>query len=171
MQPSVREFTEMLRNDYPDQSCSVAKSLEVIGERWTLLIVREVMRRRRRFGEIQDSLGIARNVLSARLQHLVAEGILERRAYQESPPRHEYFLTAKGLDLWPALIALRGWGDRYSTGPDGPPSLILHKNCGGEVSDRGICERCGEVLNARDAEEASSARRGDAGGDKTTSSA
>jgi DNA-binding HxlR family transcriptional regulator len=143
----------MLRNDYPDQSCSVAKSLEVIGERWTLLVVREVMRGRRRFGAMQDSLGIARNVLSARLQRLVAEGILERRAYQESPPRHEYFLTQKGLDLWPALIALRGWGDRYSTGPDGPPSLIVHKDCGGEVSERGICERCGEVLTARDAEE------------------
>jgi DNA-binding HxlR family transcriptional regulator len=143
----------MLRNDYPDQSCSVAKSLEVIGERWTLLVVREVMRGRRRFGAMQDSLGIARNVLSARLQRLLAEGILERRAYQESPPRHEYFLTQKGLDLWPALIALRGWGDRYSTGPDGPPSLIVHKDCGGEVSERGICERCGEVLTARDAEE------------------
>jgi DNA-binding HxlR family transcriptional regulator len=147
----VCEDHTVLRNDYPDQSCSVAKSLEVIGERWTLLIVREVMIGQRRFGELQNTLGIARNVLSARLQRLVAEGILERRAYQESPPRHEYFLTEKGLDLWPALIALRGWGDRYSTGPQGPPTQIAHKECGGTVSDRGICERCGEVLNARDA--------------------
>ncbi len=143
----------MLRNDYPGQACSVAKSLEVIGERWTLLIVREVMRGSRRFSEIQDALGVARNVLSARLQRLVAEGILERRAYQESPPRHEYFLTEKGLDLWPALIALRGWGDKYSSGPEGPPSAIVHKECGGAVSDRGICERCGQTLNARDARE------------------
>ncbi len=90
-------------------------------------------------------------MLSARLQRLVDEGILERRAYQESPPRHEYFLTEKGLDLWPALIALQGWGDRHSTGPEGPPMRILHKECGGAVSDRGICQSCGEVLHARDA--------------------
>jgi DNA-binding HxlR family transcriptional regulator len=141
----------MLRADYPGQFCSIAKSLEVIGERWSLLIVRDVLNGNRRFGEIQQSLGIARNVLSARLQRLVDEDILERRAYQESPPRHEYFLTEKGLDLWPALIALMGWGDRWSTGPDGPPRVIIHKECGGAVTDRGICERCGETLGARDA--------------------
>jgi DNA-binding HxlR family transcriptional regulator len=141
----------MLRADYPGQFCSIAKSLEVIGERWSLLIVRDILNGNRRFGEIQSSLGIARNVLSSRLQRLIDEDILVRRAYQESPPRHEYFLTEKGLDLWPALIALMGWGDRWSTGPDGPPRVIIHKECGGEVSDRGICERCGEVLGARDA--------------------
>ena len=141
----------MLHNDYPGQICSVAKSLEVIGERWSLLIVRDVMNGNRRFGEIQSSLGIARNVLSARLQRLVDEGILERRAYQESPPRHEYFLTQKGLDLWPALIALLHWGDKYSAGPAGPPRLIVHKECGGEVDERGVCTACGKVLSARDA--------------------
>ena len=141
----------MLGSDYPGQFCSIAKSLEVIGERWSLLIVRDVMNGNRRFGEIQASLGIARNVLSARLQGLVDEDILERRAYQESPPRHEYFLTEKGLDLWPALIALMHWGDRYSAGPEGPPRLLVHKECGGEINDRGICESCGEVLHARDA--------------------
>lgn len=141
----------MLGNEYPGQICSIAKSLEVIGERWSLLIVRDVMNGRRRFGQLQRSLGVARNVLSARLQRLVEEGILERRAYQENPPRHEYFLTEKGLDLWPALIALMYWGDKYSTGPEGPPMLIVHKKCGGPVSDRGICEECGELLHARDA--------------------
>ena len=141
----------MLRNDYPGQACSVAKSLEVIGERWSLLIVRDVMNGNRRFGEIQGSLGIARNVLSARLARLIEEGILERRAYHESPPRYEYFLTQKGLDLWPALIALLHWGDRYSSGPEGPPRLIVHKECGGEINDRGICQSCGKVLSARDA--------------------
>jgi DNA-binding HxlR family transcriptional regulator len=145
------KITPVLRHDYPGQACSIAKSLEVIGERWSLLIVRDVMNGNRRFGEMQRSLGVARNVLSARLQRLVDEGILERRAYLESPPRHEYFLTEKGLDLWPALIALVGWGDRHSTGPEGPPMLIVHKECGGEVSDRGICRSCGKVLNARDA--------------------
>ena len=112
----------MLNHDYPGQTCSIAESLEVIGERWSLLIVRDVLNGNRRFGEIQGSLGVARNVLSARLQRLVAEGILERRPYQQSPERFEYFLTDKGLDLWPALIALLNWGARYSPTPGGPPT-------------------------------------------------
>jgi DNA-binding HxlR family transcriptional regulator len=141
----------VLNHAYPGQACSIAKSLEVIGERWSLLIVRDVMNGNRRFGEMQESLGIARNVLSARLQRLIEEDILERRAYQQSPARYEYFLTEKGLDLWPALIALLGWGDRHSAGPEGPPKLIVHKVCGGAVSDRGVCESCGQVLHARDA--------------------
>jgi DNA-binding HxlR family transcriptional regulator len=141
----------MLRHDYPGQVCSIAKALEVVGERWTLLIVRDVMNGHRRFGELQRSLGIARNVLSSRLQRLVEEDILERRPYQESPERYEYFLTAKGLDLWPALIALLAWGDRHSPEPGGPPMLVVHKECGGEINGRGICERCGELLSARDA--------------------
>jgi DNA-binding HxlR family transcriptional regulator len=143
----------VLRRDYPGLDCSVAKALEVIGERWSLLIVRAVMHGNRRFGEMQGSLGIARNVLSARLERLIEEDILERRAYQESPARYEYFLTQKGLDLWPALIALLHWGDRYSPSPDGPRRLIVHKECGGAVSERGICESCGKVLTARDARE------------------
>ena len=143
----------MLHRDYPALNCSVAKALEVIGERWSLLIVRSVMHGNRRFGEMQESLGIARNVLSVRLQRLVDEEILERRAYQESPPRYEYFLTQKGLDLWPALIALLNWGDRYSPAPAGPRRLIVHKECGGTVSERGICESCGKVLAARDAKQ------------------
>jgi DNA-binding HxlR family transcriptional regulator len=141
----------VLRHDYPGQVCSIAKALEVIGERWSLLIVRDVMNGRRRFDELQKGLGIARNVLSTRLQRLIEEDILERRPYQKGPARYEYFLTEKGLDLWPALIALLGWGDRHSPYPDGPPMLIVHKQCGGQVGDRGICESCGKELHARDA--------------------
>jgi DNA-binding HxlR family transcriptional regulator len=141
----------VLRHDYPGQLCSIAKALEVVGERWTLLIVRDVMLGRRRFEEIQKGLGVARNVLSARLQRLVEEDILERRPYQEGPERYEYFLTEKGLDLWPSLVALQGWGDRHTEYPDGPPLKIVHKECGGPVSDRGICEGCGKTLHARDA--------------------
>jgi DNA-binding HxlR family transcriptional regulator len=143
----------VLRRDYPGLDDSVAKALEVIGERWSLLIVRTAMHGNRRFGEMQESLGIARNVLSARLQRLIDEDILERRAYQQSPPRYEYFLTQKGLDLWPALIALLHWGDRYSPNPGGPLRQIVHKECGGTVSERGICEECGKVLTARDAKQ------------------
>jgi DNA-binding HxlR family transcriptional regulator len=145
------KITFVLRHDYPGQVCSIAKALEVVGERWSLLIVRDVMNRRRRFDELQKGLGIARNTLAARLQRLVDEDILERRAYQRNPERYEYFLTEKGLDLWPALVALLAWGDRHSPTPAGPPMLIVHKECGGRVSDRGICEECGEVLGARDA--------------------
>jgi DNA-binding HxlR family transcriptional regulator len=152
MQPMCAKITFVLRHDYPGQACSLAKSLEVVGERWSLLIVRDVMNGNRRFSSIQASLGVARNVLSSRLQRLIDEDILERRAYQESPPRHEYFLTEKGLDLWPALMALMHWGDRHSAGPEGPPVLVIHKDCGGPVSDRGVCGSCGETLNARDAQ-------------------
>src|SRR5262245_64599856 len=91
------KITLVLRNDYPGQVCSIANALEVVGERWTLLIVRDVMNGRRRFDELQSGLGIARNVLAARLQRLVEEDILERRAYQTAPQRYEYFLTEKGL--------------------------------------------------------------------------
>jgi len=151
MQPTVKNFTFVLPSDYPGQFCSIAKSLEVIGERWSLLIVRDILNGNRRFGELQQSLGIARNVLSARLQRLVDENILERRAYQESPPRYEYFLTEKGIDLWPVMITMMHWGDHWLATDEGPPIVIHHKECGGEVDDRGYCERCGERLTARDA--------------------
>ena len=93
----------MLNRRY-DQVCSIAGALELLGERWTLLVIRDVFSGRRRFDQIQENLGVARNVLSARLAWLVQEGILERRRYRERPPRHEYFLTEKGLDLWPVMI-------------------------------------------------------------------
>ena len=140
----------MLKREY-DQVCSIARTLEVLGERWTLLVIRDVFNGNRRFDQIQENLGVARNVLSARLAWLVDEDILEKRAYQERPPRYEYFLTEKGLDLWPVMISLLDWGDRHLAEPAGPPMLILHKGCGGPVDGRGYCERCGERLTARDA--------------------
>jgi DNA-binding HxlR family transcriptional regulator len=141
----------MLRSDYDGQICSIAKTLELIGERWTLLVIRDVFNGNRRFGEMQRSLGVARNVLSNRLQRLVDEGILERRPYQDRPARHEYFLTEKGLDLWPTMIALLDFGDRHLS-EGGPPMVIRHKGeCGGVVDGRGICGSCGKVLTARDA--------------------
>ena len=103
----------MLRNTYEGQACEIARSLELIGERWTLLIVRDIFRGQRRFDEIQKSLGVARNVLANRLDRLVEEGILEKRQYQERPPRSEYFLTEKGIDLWPVLVSLIKWGDKH----------------------------------------------------------
>jgi DNA-binding HxlR family transcriptional regulator len=139
----------MLPRTYDGQNCSIAKSLEVLGERWTLLVIREAFLGTRRFEGFLERLDIARNVLTARLTRLVEEGILERVRYQERPPRDEYRLTAKGLDLWPILVALMRFGDRYYA-PDGPPMLLRHRDCGGTLDDRRICERCGTPLDAGD---------------------
>ena len=142
----------MLGKDYEGQHCSVARALELIGERWTLLVIREVLYGRRKFSEMQKTLGVARNVLTNRLQRLVDEGILERRPYSEKPERYEYFLTEKGLDLWPTLVALMFWGDKYMPLDDGPPARLVHKGeCGGLVNDRRTCERCGKELEVREA--------------------
>jgi DNA-binding HxlR family transcriptional regulator len=140
----------MLGNDYKNQTCSIAATLEVVGERWSLLIVRNVLLGVRRFDALQQDLGVARNVLQARLERLIEHGVLERRLYQEHPPRYEYFLTEKGLDLWPTIVALLQWGDRYAPTPDGPPVLLEHRGCGGAIDAHRICERCGERLGPRD---------------------
>jgi DNA-binding HxlR family transcriptional regulator len=143
----------VLGNEYEGQICSIARSLELVGERWSLLVVREIFHGRRKFSEMQRSLGVARNVLTARLQRMVDEGILERRPYSEKPERYEYFLTEKGLDLWPVMIALMQWGDRYEQQPEGRPSIVVHKGeCGGEIDDRRICTKCGKPLTVREAQ-------------------
>jgi DNA-binding HxlR family transcriptional regulator len=146
-----RSQTVMLDRDYPNQNCSAARTLGLIGERWTLLVIRDVFAGNRRFDQMQRSLGVARNVLAARLGRLVEEGILEKRLYSLNPPRHEYFLTEKGLDLWPILVALVAYGDKHLAGPEGAPMVIVHKECGGRVNDRRICERCGTELEVREA--------------------
>jgi DNA-binding HxlR family transcriptional regulator len=140
----------MLPRTYENQNCSVARSLEVLGDRWTLLILRDAFVGVRRFDEFQRDLGVARNVLTDRLQRLVDEGVLERRRYQERPERFEYRLTEKGIDLWPALISLMKWGDRYYAPPAGPPRVARHRDCGGEVGEHFTCDRCGAQLRARD---------------------
>jgi DNA-binding HxlR family transcriptional regulator len=140
----------MLGNEYDSQVCSVAGALAVVGERWSLLIVRDVLLGLRRFDEIQADLGIARNVLQARLTRLADHGVLERRLYQERPPRCEYRLTEKGLALWPTMVALMNWGNRYASSPEGPPVLLEHRGCGGSVDEHRICEACGARLAVRD---------------------
>jgi DNA-binding HxlR family transcriptional regulator len=139
----------MLGRTYEGQNCSVAKSLELVGERWTMLVVREVFLGNRRFDEIAARLGIARNVLTARLGRLVEEGVLERSRYQERPERFEYRLTEKGIDLWPVIVSLVQFGDRYYA-PDGPPLVMTHKGCGGAVDAHRTCDRCQARLTARD---------------------
>src|SRR5687767_11653395 len=133
----------MLGATYDGQVCSLARALEHVGERWTLLILRDLFLGLRRFEQFQEDLGIARNVLTARLEKLVADGLVERRPYSERPPRHEYRLTEKGIDLWPVLVALLQWGDRHEPVPGGPPLVLEHKGCGGGVTSHRICDRCG----------------------------
>ncbi len=115
----------MLKRDYRDQNCSIARALEVVGERWTLLIVRDAFLGLSRFDQFQESLGIARNVLTDRLNRLVDEGILERIRYSERPERYEYRLTEKGLELRLALSGLRQWGDTYLS--EKPPRMLRRK--------------------------------------------
>jgi DNA-binding HxlR family transcriptional regulator len=140
----------MLKRDYPTQYCSVASTLEIIGERWTILILRDVFLGIRRFDDLQRDLGVARNILQVRLERLVEHGILRKRPYQERPVRHEYRLTEKGADLWPVLVSLLKWGDRYAI--DGEPPVILqHRSCGGELDDRRRCQECGADVSVNDA--------------------
>jgi DNA-binding HxlR family transcriptional regulator len=140
----------MLGNRYDNQVCSIAGALDVIGERWSLLIVRDVLLGLRRFDQIQADLGIARNVLQTRLQRLLDQGVLETRRYQERPARYEYRLTDKGLDLWPTIVALMQWGDRHAAPAAGPPVLLEHRGCGGAIDEHRICDACGARLSVRD---------------------
>jgi DNA-binding HxlR family transcriptional regulator len=139
----------VLRADYAGQNCSIARALELVGERWTLLILRESFLGTRRFDDFQRELGVARNVLQTRLERLVDAGTLARVPYQERPVRYEYRLTRKGVDLWPVIVALLKWGDKHAA-PDGPPVVLEHKDCGGGVDDHRRCTRCGADLEAWD---------------------
>ena len=141
----------MLPRSYPDQHCSIAATLELIGDRWTLLLIREAFLGTRRFDELQRNLGLSRTVLTERLGRLVENGLLERVCYQHHPERHEYRLTERGRDLWPALVALCFFGDRHLMAGK-PPVIWRHRDCGGELSDRRVCERCGAELDSGDVE-------------------
>lgn len=130
--------------------CSLARSLSIVGDRWTLLVLRECFLRVRRFEEFEQRLGIARHVLADRLKKLTEAGVLRKEPYQERPRREEYRLTDKGLELYPVLLALLDWGDKWLAGPEGPPLLRRHKNCGHVAQAVHTCSACGEELKARD---------------------
>jgi DNA-binding HxlR family transcriptional regulator len=139
----------MKRTSFEDMNCSVAQCLEVVGEWWSLLILRDIFMGVRRFDDMQARLGISRNVLTQRLRHLIDAGVLDRVPYQDNPPRYEYRLTEKGLDLWHVVTAMRQWGDKWAA-PDGPPVEIVHKECGHRTAVVSTCSECGERLTARD---------------------
>lgn len=137
------------RKSFADMHCSVAQCLEVVGEWWSMLIVRDAFLGVTRFDAFQERLGISRNVLNQRLNRLVEEGVLEKVAYSDHPPRFDYKLTAKGRDLWPVLTAMRQWGDKHAA-PDGPPIRVVHNGCGHVSTAVMTCSSCGERLSARD---------------------
>jgi DNA-binding HxlR family transcriptional regulator len=137
----------MRRTSLADFHCSVARTMDIIGEWWTPLIVRDAFYGRTRFEDFQRSLGIARNVLATRLERLVEAGIMERRRYEEHPPRDEYVLTVKGRDLFPIIGAILAWGDKWTAGEAGPPLLLIHEACGKAGSLRATCDQCGEPMS------------------------
>ena len=142
------------RFQYSAENCSIRRTLEIVGEKWTLLVLREAFYGVRRFDDFHRALGCARNLLTARLRTLVAEGILSRRPYHKPGrrSRYEYRLTDKGMELFPALVALMQWGDRWTADAAGPPVEVLHRGCGGTVSAELSCSDGHRRLSARDTE-------------------
>jgi DNA-binding HxlR family transcriptional regulator len=131
------------------RECSVARTLEIVGEKWALLAVREVFLGNRRFDEMVRRTGAPRDTMSARLRSLVSAGILERRQYSEHPVRYEYRLTAAGRELYPVILTLMRWGDDHLAGEDGPPMVVEHG--GHRIVATVVCEACGEPVDARTA--------------------
>ncbi|MFL6062576.1 MAG: winged helix-turn-helix transcriptional regulator [Marmoricola sp.] len=139
----------MQRTDFGEMACSIARTLDVVGEPWSPLVLRDVYVGMHRFEQLQADLGISRKVLTERLNHLVEHGVLERRPY-DNRPRHEYHLTDKGTELVDVLMVMVGWGDKWLAGTAGPPVLYRHHACG-EVSSVDLrCSHCGEPMHAVD---------------------
>jgi DNA-binding HxlR family transcriptional regulator len=142
----------MQRTRFGDMTCSIARTLDVAGEPWSPLILRDVWVGITRFDELQRDLGISSKVLTERLNWLVEQGMLERRAYSERPPRHDYLPTEKGYEFCDILLAIAAWGDRWTAGPEGPPALHRHRACGHLTRVDPRCAHCGEPLHAADVE-------------------
>jgi DNA-binding HxlR family transcriptional regulator len=139
---------------YSAENCSIRRTLDIVGEKWTLLVLREAFYGVRRFDDFHRALGCARNILSARLKMLVDEGILSRHPYRDpgARARAEYRLTDKGLELFPALVALMQWGDRWAADPAGPPVEVHHRECGRRVAVELRCTAGHGPLSARETE-------------------
>jgi DNA-binding HxlR family transcriptional regulator len=138
--------------DLPDENCSVARSVAVIGDRWTLMILRDLFLGVRRFEAFEKRLGISRSIIAERLKKLTDEGVVRREAYQSNPVRHEYRLTDKGLALHPVMMAIVHWGDVHYAGAAGPPLIHRHKACGCDFHPVQTCSECAGALSARDVE-------------------
>jgi DNA-binding HxlR family transcriptional regulator len=139
----------MHRTSFREMNCSVAQCLEVVGEWWSMLIVRDLFLGITRFEDFHQRLGISRNILNQRLEHLVEHGVVDRVAYCEHPVRYDYRLTDKGKDLWGVLTAMRQWGDRWAA-PAGAPLELVHTGCGQVAHVVGACSACAEPVSRRD---------------------
>jgi len=138
------------RTDTSDWPCTVARSADVLGDHWNLLLIRQACLGTRRFDDFQAALGIGRNILTQRLNRLVDEGILAKVRYEESRPRYEYRLTDKGRDAYPILAAMAAWGERWLTGPEGTPLVLHHASCGNDMRAVVVCSECDEPIDVRD---------------------
>ena len=139
----------MRKASFADMHCSIAQSLEILGEWWTLLVLRDAFLGVRRFEDFVERLGISRNVLTSRLQTLVEAGVLERHPYDEARGRYDYVLTEKGRALWPVMTALRQWGDEWILGHEHAPVVLEHRGHDHLTTVQTTCDVCGEVLDAR----------------------
>jgi len=145
LQPGLAILLLMPYRPFTDQNCSIASTLAIIGERWTLLVMREILLGRIRFADIRARLGVAPNILSDRLQTLVDHRLLQRRRYGKHPEALEYLPTQKGIDLTPVLVTLTQWGDKYLAS-NGPPRVHVHTSCGHDAHPQLHCSHCGETL-------------------------
>jgi DNA-binding HxlR family transcriptional regulator len=134
------------RTSFANWPCSIARTVDLIGDGWTPMVLREAFYGTTRFDDFERALGIGRNVLSQRLGRLVEEGVLERRAYQQNPLRHDYVVTTKGRELFPVLAAMMAWGDRWLAPADGPPVLLQHVSCGHDARAEVVCGECHQPL-------------------------
>ncbi|WP_322046039.1 helix-turn-helix domain-containing protein [Paraburkholderia sp. J67] len=143
----------MAWSDVGDTICPIARSLAVVGDRWTLLILRELFLGVKRFEEFQTQTGMSSHLLSTRLKRLESDGVIARRAYSERPPRFEYRLTTKGLDFYPLLLSLKSWGEKWGNfeSEDEPALVITHRQCGHETGLKLVCPACDEPFGPKDA--------------------
>lgn len=139
----------MTRTSLAGVACSIARATDLFADAWTALIMRDVLLGVTRFDDIAEDLGISRKVLAARLARLVEEGVLVRERYQDRPPREHYRATEKGEQLYPVLLALMDWGDRWYAGEAGPPAVVHHLGCGRDTTPVTVCAHCGEALTSR----------------------
>jgi DNA-binding HxlR family transcriptional regulator len=148
--PASRSVPDVEAADGDEQACSIARSLEIIGDRWTILILRDAFRGIRRFDDFRRDLDIARPVLADRLKRLVEHGVLTKVRYQDHPPRSEYRLTPMGVELSPILVALMHWGDRHLAGDGGPPTVLVHDVCGHDLEQGFWCPSCRQTFSPTD---------------------
>lgn len=142
----------MKRTSFSTWPCSIARTVDLLGDWWTPLVLREAYYGVCRFEEIQRALRIGRNILTQRLRRLCDEGMMERVKYQDRPARHEYVLTDKGKDFFPVIAATVRWGDTWLAGKNGPPVLLLHRTCGAETHAEVVCSECQQPLKLKDVE-------------------